>query len=298
MDRARPRFAGLGNAGWAGKTRPSAPRIPKGASQVSENICLFNPSRSSDLICENFVWERSDCAREPQTAAAYAVHLVGAGAGTLTCEGRDYPLTAGDVFFVCPGETFRLSGNAAFSYFYITFRGRRAVEVAERVGLPGEGRVFAAGEGMVRFWEDSLSRADARNLDLMSEAVLLYTLARLAPQKAGSPGAVAAVLQLTDECFTDPDLSLAAVSGRLGYDPKYLSYAFRRARGVTYSRYLRDLRVKRAAFLMEQGVSSIKNVARLSGFRDPLYFSRVFSAAEGVSPREYLSRVRSRSGNS
>lgn len=260
-----------------------------------KNICLFNPSRSSDLICEMFVWERNAGNGKTRTAASYLVHLVCEGSGVLTCDGIDLPLEPGCVFFVCPGENYLISGDEAFSYFYISFRGRRAVEVTERIGVPGAGRAFGTDEGVIRFWKDCLSHAEERNLDLMSEAVLLYTLARLSPERVDQPGTVAAVLQLTDECFTDPDLTLAAVAGRLGYDPKYLSFAFRRARGVTYSQYLRDLRIKRAAFLMEQGVSSIKNVARLSGFRDPLYFSRVFSGVEGVSPRAYLARLRENS---
>ena len=129
----------------------------------------------------------------------------------------------------------------------------------------------------------------------MSEAVLLYTLAYLEPRGAEDRGIVASMVRMSEENFTDPDLSLAAIADALGYDPKYLSFVFRRERGVTYTHYLRDLRVCHAAFLLEQGVTSVKNVAWLSGFRDPLYFSKVFSQVEGVSPRAYLkSRANSR----
>ena len=71
---------------------------------------------------------------------------------------------------------------------------------------------------------------------------------------------------------------------------KYLSESFKKRMGMGFSRYLKNLRVKHAVFLMEHGVVSIKNVAFLCGFRDPLYFSKVFRADMGISPKEYLQR--------
>ena len=61
--------------------------------------------------------------------------------------------------------------------------------------------------------------------------------------------------------------------------------------GISYVEYLRNLRIKRAVFLMEQGVASVKNVAILSGFEDALYFSKVFKQAEGVTPSEYIKNL-------
>ena len=56
-------------------------------------------------------------------------------------------------------------------------------------------------------------------------------------------------------------------------------------------RYLRELRIRHALFLMEQGVASVKNVALLSGFGDALYFSKVFTAEQGISPKAYIASI-------
>ena len=61
--------------------------------------------------------------------------------------------------------------------------------------------------------------------------------------------------------------------------------------GVTYSEYLRDLRIKYAVSLLNEGLDSIKNVALLSGFADPLYFSNIFKKTIGISPRKYALTV-------
>ena len=57
--------------------------------------------------------------------------------------------------------------------------------------------------------------------------------------------------------------------------------------GITYSEYLRNLRIRYAASLFDHGIDSVKNVAFLSGFTDPMYFSGVFKKVTGLSPKEY-----------
>ena len=57
--------------------------------------------------------------------------------------------------------------------------------------------------------------------------------------------------------------------------------------GVSYSEYLRSVRLKSAVTLLDHGIDSVKNVALLSGFSDPLYFSKVFKDSIGISPSGY-----------
>ena len=73
------------------------------------------------------------------------------------------------------------------------------------------------------------------------------------------------------------------------YDAKYLSFYFKKHKHICYSEYLRDMRIRHAVFLMEQGLTSVKNIALLSGFGDALYFSKVFKRVMGKSPKEYMS---------
>ena len=51
------------------------------------------------------------------------------------------------------------------------------------------------------------------------------------------------------------------------------------------------MRIKYAVSLLEHGIDSVKNVAFLSGFSDPLYFSNVFKKVVGVSPKEYKQKT-------
>ena len=61
--------------------------------------------------------------------------------------------------------------------------------------------------------------------------------------------------------------------------------------GVAFSEYLREMRMKHAIFLIENGVFSVKNVALLCGYKDALYFSKLFVKQVGTSPTEYIKQV-------
>jgi transcriptional regulator GlxA family with amidase domain len=69
------------------------------------------------------------------------------------------------------------------------------------------------------------------------------------------------------------------------------AHLFREQTGVSPGRYLRDLRLARSRELLETTLLSVKEVMAAVGFNDPSHFSRDFSTAFGVSPREWRKRV-------
>jgi two-component system response regulator YesN len=140
---------------------------------------------------------------------------------------------------------------------------------------------------MIPLWRESLSLASRETIDLAAESILLHTLSRMKNEAVTHGGTVREMLEITEANFNDPALSIAYLSERLSYHPKYLSHIFKKEMGVGYSEYLRDLRINYARTLLDHGLDSVKNVALLSGFSDPLYFSNVFKKVTGVSPKEY-----------
>jgi YesN/AraC family two-component response regulator len=151
--------------------------------------------------------------------------------------------------------------------------------------------VFYGYSDIIPFWKECQELAEESNIDILCESVILYSLAKLKPAKKENSDVISKAVELTQKNFTDPDLSMSALAGELGYDDKYLSALFKKKKGITYTQYLREQRIKHAIFLIEQGVESVKNVALLSGFRDALYFSKIFTASVGVSPKDYIKQT-------
>lgn len=88
--------------------------------------------------------------------------------------------------------------------------------------------------------------------------------------------------------FSNPALDMETLSGRFRYHPDYIRRCFKKDFGITPMEYLTDLKINQAKKLLRSVPQySIGTIADQCGFPDPLYFSRCFRKAVGVSPREY-----------
>ena len=258
---------------------------------MTDNVCKFSLNRSSDLICENFIYETGIGRSNPARATSHYVGLVSSGEGKLDVGGFISDISAGTLFFIPSGIDFSIKPTRALKYFYVCFHGRRADELIERFLINEANCVFDGYTELLPFWKNAQGRANDGTIDILCEAVLLYSLGHLKPAETRSNDVVSSIVAVTQKNFTDPNLSISSIADSLGYDAKYLSSVFKKKRGVAYTTYLRDLRIRRAIFLMEQGLVSVKNIASLSGFSDALYFSKVFAGVEGIPPSEYIAKL-------
>lgn len=257
----------------------------------TENICKFNPYRSSDLICHNFIYEARDTLRTPIVAKEHIMYLVVSGCGSFSADGREYAISEGTLFFTFRGERVSVCSEDKLTYCYISFEGRRADECMKHCAVNSDNRIFYNNQRLVSFWTECIDIAESGNIDMISEAVLLFSFANIPIERMESDDIVTRMISVTHDGFTDPSMSLSTVAEMLGYDPKYMSSVFKKRKGIPYTQFLRELRIKHAIFLMEEGVISVKNVALLSGFEDALYFSKVFAKSEGISPKAYIAKL-------
>ena len=254
----------------------------------SFNICKFPdvaPLDSLSVSC--FVLETDPAVMcEPHTLHKYRMVLVVQGKACFSFHRTALRLSTGCLVFGFPGEILCVTESENCQYMYLDFDGIRSAELLRRFDIRQENRRFDGFDSLIPLWQESLSRAGEQTVDLAGESMLLYTLSRFS---TGYSGLVGKILELTEHNFTDSDLSLTTIAEELNYNPKYLSHHFKEKMGITYSEYLRSLRIKYAASLFDHGIDSVKNVAFLSGFTDPLYFSGVFKKVTGLSPKEYKS---------
>jgi len=100
-----------------------------------------------------------------------------------------------------------------------------------------------------------------------------------------------AVVDYVRAHLADP-ITLIDVSHVAGLETKYFSAYFRSKVGISFTRWLRLLRVNRAKELMELRDASIPRLAFASGFRDVRTFERAFKRLVGVPPAMYRASVR------
>lgn len=93
---------------------------------------------------------------------------------------------------------------------------------------------------------------------------------------------------------TAPDrLRLAELAAEVHVHPSHLSETFRRAFGITISRYVERLRLERAIRGLAGTEDPIALVAIRSGFYDHAHLTRVFRRATGITPSLFRRTIRS-----
>lgn len=261
----------------------------------SSNICKLTFTKDvSDLKVPCFVLESDPSAMEKKfTLASHYVILVLEGKGSFQFNNKQFSFSLGDLIFGFKNESFNVSTNAKCRYMYICFSGTRANELLERFNITPQTRHFENFGSLIPLWQDSLAAANESTIDLASESILLYTFSRLFKNVTERDNIITKILKFSEEKFTDPDLSLTTLSEELGYNSKYISRIFKEKMNLSFSEYLRNLRIKYAVSLFEHGINSVKSVALLSGFSDPLYFSTVFKKILGISPSDYKNSLES-----
>lgn len=264
---------------------------------MERTICIFNERRSGDLICTDFVYETGDVQAKISSRDGFVLGIVERGRGTLFAEKRELSIREEEAFFIPRNLPYRLKFDGDLAYYYVVFYGRRASELLLRIGA-SEASVYSvdsAREEILPFCRDCIRRAKNGNRDILGEAVLLYIIAHLGDDKAPTEELLSKMIEITNEEYKSVHFSLATLAERLSYSAKYLSLYFKKKKGMCYTQYLRALRLDHATFLMEQGIASVKSIALLSGFADSLYFSKLFKAERGVSPKDYIAKVTAKS---
>jgi AraC-like DNA-binding protein len=257
-----------------------------------DNICKFVTSyKNEGLKTINFIYETDvNTIRNKITLKNNVLILTVGGVGEFNFDNQKISLTVGQLVFGFENETFYVTNDVGVEYFYISFNGSRIDELFKRFNINKFNRVFENQQGLIPFWTDSLTRAEKDNIDLLSEGVLLYSLSKLKKYNVNNENVVYKLIEYVEKNFDDVDFSLQKLADEWSYNSKYLSVVFKKKTGIGFVEYLKNIRLKHAVFLIEKGVNSVKNIAYLCGFKDSMYFSKVFKQDLGVSPKEYINK--------
>jgi len=97
--------------------------------------------------------------------------------------------------------------------------------------------------------------------------------------------------------YTDPDLKEEKVAQEALLCLSHFWRAFRAEMGVTYARYLRNLRVEEGKRLLASTSLSVEEIARQVGYEAPEAFCRAFKQGVGVSPSQYRRQLKGKAGS-
>ena len=210
------------------------------------------------------------------------------GSGEYAVGGQRLTLTKGDMIAVPPQTPHFCTADRGFKSIQVLVD-KPTLLIKDACVVHGDGspHLQAAFEGALYHYGSQLP-GKIHLLAAYGSLIVCY----LAVCKAGrtvSP-VVSEIEGDIRSRFADPAFELEAYLRSLPFNYDYLRKLFQREMGVTPLQYLNSLRLHTAAdaLLSAEGTSgSVTEIARMCGFREPLYFSRMFKKKYGLSPTQY-----------
>lgn len=93
--------------------------------------------------------------------------------------------------------------------------------------------------------------------------------------------------QVIDECYAQPDFSLARLAEHFNISIAYVSYLVNKLTGQNFSDYVWELRLAKAKKLLDSGEGSIDEISIAVGYLNTSSFRRKFKQSTGFTPSQY-----------
>jgi DNA-binding response OmpR family regulator len=98
------------------------------------------------------------------------------------------------------------------------------------------------------------------------------------------------VKTITEENMQEPDFSVEKLSSEVGISRAHLYNKLLALTGKTPIEYIRIMRIRRAAQLLEKSQLTVMEVAYKVGFNDPRYFTKHFKSEYQLTPTQYIKK--------
>ena len=209
------------------------------------------------------------------------------GFGALKTEKGDIAFEPGTVIVVPPN--FKHGSSAETQFRNICIHTDLAITDNQQIYLPLASketrRLFSVIANLYREKEKYISLIDML-LPALKDLILKETTLSI------ESTSLSIVHNEITKNFMDCEFNLAEIIKRSGYVDDVLRIKFKAVYGVTPKEYLDNLRMGLAKdYLRIYGkILSIKEIAEMCGFNDPLYFSRKVKRKFGCTPKEYIKK--------
>lgn len=229
----------------------------------------------------------------------YQLLYVASGKGHFFINGAERVLGTGVVVVYFPGQRqeYVYLKEDKPDVYWVHFTGADAGEILKSYGLDPAKNILPGGvsprlpmlfEEMIGEMQLCRPKFQEMTTLLLRDLLICVYRAHQLPQKVSpsSEQAVAKAVAYFGKNYAK-DISVEEYARNLGFGKSYFQQCFRELTGESPLQYILKLRLAAAQSLLENTPDPVCEIAEQVGFRDALYFSRLFRKHLGLSPREY-----------
>jgi DNA-binding response OmpR family regulator/signal transduction histidine kinase len=100
------------------------------------------------------------------------------------------------------------------------------------------------------------------------------------------------IMTYIENNIDNSDLTIDEIANHVSFGRSTFFKKLKSLTGLSPIEFLRDMRIQRAAQLIETGEYNFSEITYMVGISDPRYFSRVFKQKFGISPHEYKDKYK------
>lgn len=101
---------------------------------------------------------------------------------------------------------------------------------------------------------------------------------------------VQTAINIVEKNISDPDFDTTIMAKEVGVSRMLLNTKLKALTGLSTGEFIRTIRLKRAAQLLQQSYGNVTDVAYEVGFQSLSYFAKTFREQFGISPSRYPSK--------
>lgn len=235
----------------------------------------------------------------------YLIHYIHSGKGIFRIDSREYTLTKGQGFLICPDVVsfYQADKHDPWHYSWVGFNGIKAKDYLNQTNLNFDNPIFTYTKD--EYLKECLDEmVAAKNIKTGRDFIylsLLYKFLYKLVEISDSPTTISGNINKKDEYYHkavefismnySSKITITDLASYIGIDRSYLYSIFKEQIDVSPQEFLINCRVNRACELMTNHELSIGDISRSVGYEDQLNFSRIFKQIKGSSPKEYRNNL-------
>lgn len=227
----------------------------------------------------------------------YQIIYLTEGSMSFLVDGITKILSAGDIIIYPPdtAQKYKSISESGASYIWVHFTGFAAEDMILSSGLTA-GKIYSAWPNqsvysMIMKMGDELrikrTGSETRANGLFLE--LLSFLARELKSDRKSGNRYSRILPALRDMEKNAGArrSNEEYAKMCGLTPYYFIHLFKEVTGESPVKYISELNMRKAEYLLEDTNMGVADIARLTGFESPSYFTKRFKERFGTTPSEF-----------
>lgn len=247
--------------------------------------------------------EAKDVIKTPRMLNYFSLHFVFSGEGIYEYGGTQHLVKQGDCFLIYPFTEIRrypLEPNY-YEIFWIDFMGKNCNSMIKQTDFSETNCIIADMTDLIKnILLNLLAQFQIKKKALEYETLsalykIFSTLIENKSQTLSSGFKNTKLFKIIDyleKNYSDESLCLDSVADATNFNASYLSRLFHKQQGQKFSYFLSGLRIQKALELFNTGNYYPQEVYAMVGFKDYVYFSKLFKKYFDVTPSEHCKKVK------